>query len=111
MVAKTQAKAKIQHDVYLDETMKRLLFALCLLVPLFANADHPAERKFVREGMSEGQLLVKVGRPDSETLSNSFRGAQIKQWIYLPDPGDPQTVTTVTIVNAQVVQVTREVSR
>ena len=72
----------------------------------------PAERKFIREGMSEGEVLAKIGKPDSESM-DSGGGAKItiKRWIYLPASGDPQTVTTIVLENGKVTRVSREVSR
>lgn len=41
------------------------LLAALIATSLFA-AD-AAERKFIREGMSEGEVLLKLGKPDSES--------------------------------------------
>jgi hypothetical protein len=86
--------------------------ALCLgLSASLANAAD-TERKFIREGMSEGEVLVKIGRPDSES-SDSGGGAKVvvKRWIYLPSPGDPQMITTLTIRDGKVTEVNRQMSR
>jgi hypothetical protein len=70
------------------------------------------ERRFIREGMSEGQVLMKIGRPDSES-SDSGGGAKVvvKRWIYFPTPNDPQTITTVVIRDGTVIEVSRQISR
>lgn len=71
-----------------------------------------SERKFIRVGMSEGEVLMKIGKPDSES-SVTGGGATIgvKKWIYLPTPADQQTITTITIGNGKVINVERQVSR
>ena len=93
--------------------MKSLLLALLLaLNSVAALAADTSERKFIREGMSEGEVLVKIGKPDSESV-DSGGGAKVveKRWIYLPASGDAQTLTTVTLRAGKVVQVTRQISR
>jgi len=62
--------------------------------------------------MSEGAVLEKVGRPDSESFDSGGEAKEtVKRWIYLPAEGDPQTITTVVLKNGQVISVTREISR
>ena len=93
--------------------MKSLLLLLLLgLTSVTALAADANERKFIREGMSEGEVLVKIGKPDSESV-DSGGGAKVveKRWIYLPASGDAQTLTTVTLRAGKVVQITRQISR
>lgn len=90
------------------------LSAVLLAFLLLANvafADD-SERRFIREGMTEGEVMVKIGRPDSESV-DSGGGAQVtvKRWIYLPTPGDPQTVTTITFRDGKVTDVARQMTR
>ena len=94
--------------------MKKLM-GVCFLLLLFASAVLAAsakERRFICVGMSEGEVLEKVGKPDSESF-DSGNGAleTVKRWIYLPTQDDPQTITTVVLKNGKVIQVTREISR
>ncbi len=87
--------------------------ALCLcLVGSIATAADAGDRKFIREGMSEGEVMMKIGRPDSESV-DSGGGAKttIKRWIYFPASGDPQTITTITIREGRVAEISRQVSR
>ena len=91
---------------------RRVVFALALLaISGTAAAADPAERKFIRQGMSEGEVLMKVGKPDSESI-DSGGGAKVtvKRWIYLPTSGDQQTITTVVLQNGKVTDVERKVS-
>ena len=77
-----------------------------------ALAADASERKYIREGMSEGEVVMKIGRPDSES-TDSGGGSQVavKRWVYFPARGDSQTITTLTIREGKVVQVDRQVSR
>jgi hypothetical protein len=68
----------------------------------------PAERKFLRAGMTETEVLYKIGRPDVE-LSGRRKGGQ--QWSYMPIAGDPDTLTTVTFAGGKVDRVDRKVVR
>jgi hypothetical protein len=89
------------------------LAILCLgWVATLAVAADAADRKFIREGMSEGEVVMKIGRPDSES-TDSGGGSQIavKRWVYFPARGDSQTITTLTIREGKVVEVDRQVSR
>ena len=94
--------------------MKRIIgvcFVLLLMASL-AFASSPKERRFICVGMSEGEVLQKIGRPDSESIDSGGAAKEtVKRWIYLPAEGDPQTITTVVFKNGQVFQVTREISR
>jgi hypothetical protein len=72
------------------------------------NGGNPGERKFVRAGMTETEVLYKIGRPDVE-LSGRRKGGQ--QWSYMPVAGDPDTLTTVTFAGGKVDRVERKVVR
>ena len=73
-----------------------------------ANDARAAERKFVRSGMSEAEVLKRLGRPDV-TSGGSRRGNH--RWAYLPVPADPGTITTLTFQNGNVVDVERKLVR
>jgi len=94
--------------------MKNLLGVCCLLL-LFASAALAAsakERRFISVGMTEGQVLEKIGKPDKESFDSGGGATEtVKRWIYLPAPDDPQTITTVVLKNGRVIDVTREISR
>jgi hypothetical protein len=86
---------------------------LCLcLVGSSAIAADAGDRKFIREGMSEGEVMMKIGKPDSESV-DSGGGAKvtIKRWLYFPTSGDPQTITTITIRDGRVAEISRQMSR
>jgi hypothetical protein len=67
----------------------------------------PAERRYVKPGMSEGVVLAKLGAPDAA----SAKFGRHARWTYLPAPGDPQTVTTIRFEDGRVTSVERHVVR
>jgi hypothetical protein len=75
---------------------------------------HPpsaSERRFISEGMSHGEVLAKIGAPDSESLDSGGGATEtIMRWVYLPSPGDDQTTTTVVIKAGKVIKVIREIT-
>ena len=85
---------------------------LLALVAISAFAADAGERKFIRAGMSEGEVMVKIGKPDSQS-EDTGGGAKttVKRWTYLPTGGDPQTITTIVIKNGKVEDVNRQVTR
>jgi len=66
----------------------------------------PAERKFLRNGMSEAEVLARLGPPDATTGSKSTKQ---QRWSWFPADGDPETVTTVTLASGVVTNVERTV--
>lgn len=73
-----------------------------------ARGGDPAERRFLRLGMTEAEVLYKIGRPD---VKLSGRRGDGRQWSYLPTAGDANTLTTVTFAGGQVTHVERKVVR
>ncbi|HEX4886209.1 MAG TPA: hypothetical protein VFX05_18850 [Casimicrobiaceae bacterium] len=65
-------------------------------------AGDAAERRHVREGMSEGEVLARLGSPDLAT-----KGGRKMRWTFLPAAGDPQTMTLVRFDEGRVVAVER----
>ena len=89
-----------------------LKLAALLLVALPVFAGDATERQNIREGDSEGSVLVKIGRPDSESLDTSGGVEKtVKRWIYLPAPNDSDRITTITIRQGKVITVDREFVR
>jgi hypothetical protein len=74
--------------------------------PAGPAAGNAAERMHVRLGMSEGEVLAKLGHPDTQV---GGRNASSPRWTYLPAPGDPETVTTLTFAKGIVVDIERKV--
>ena len=64
------------------------------------------ERRFIQVGMSQAEVIQRIGKPDVDAKNQRGRG---QRWSYLPKDGDPKTITTVTLVNGQVANVERKV--
>ena len=67
----------------------------------------PSERRHVKAGMSEGEVLAKLGPPDA----SSAKHGRHARWTYLPASADPQTVTTIRFEDGRVTSVERAVVR
>jgi len=65
------------------------------------------QRKFLQAGMSEGEVMARVGPPDM-TSSGGRRGSR---WTYMPVPEDPNTITNLQFDAGRVVEVERKVLR
>jgi uncharacterized protein DUF4124 len=65
----------------------------------------PAERRHLHSGMTEGEVLARVGTPD--VTSGAKNGKQVR-WTWLPAEGDPETITTVTLASGVVATVERK---
>lgn len=73
-----------------------------------AAAASAAQRKFLETGMSEADVMRKVGRPDVEIAG---RTKEDHRWLYLPTEGDRDIRTTLTLAGGKVVNVERKVVR
>ena len=59
----------------------------------------------LQRGMTEGELLLRAGRPDHESVEN-FRSDIVKSWYYFPTTADPYT-TTVTVRGGRIGSIDR----
>lgn len=90
--------------------------ALSLAVAISFTSDALAadatERKFIREGMGEAEVLLKIGTPDHEAFIRVVRGQpEEKTWSYFPHSRDPQTLTVVIFHAGVVTRVDRKIAR
>ena len=86
-----------------------LLLALASVSALAADAR---ERSFIRRGMGEGEVLLRIGKPDHEAFNRNVRGEpEEKTWSYFPHARDPQTLTIVIFHAGVVARVDRKISR
>lgn len=88
--------------------------AACLLATaaLPALSADAAERKFIRVGMGEGEVVLKIGKPDHEAFTHVAKGEpEAKTWTYFPDPRDAQTLTILSLKAGVVTQVERKIAR
>jgi hypothetical protein len=77
-----------------------------------AAAPDANERRFIREGMAEGEVLLRIGRPDHEAMVRQQRGEpEEKTWTYFPAPRDPQTLTILTLRAGTVAAIERKIQR
>ena len=73
--------------------------------PEAANRGDANERRHLRIGMSEGEVLARVGPPDFTT----GKGRRSARWTWMPAPADPDTVTVLLFDTGRVVEVERTV--
>ena len=73
-----------------------------------SQAGDASERKFIRTGMSEGEVLTKLGQPD---MTVGGRNGNPVRWTYMPAPGDPEMITSVTLTKGTVTEVDRKAVR
>jgi hypothetical protein len=76
-------------------------------IPSGGKAD-PAERRHLRSGMTEGEVLARVGSPD---ITSGSKATQSGRWSYLPTDGDPDTITTLTFADGKVTKVERKLAK
>lgn len=86
--------------------------ALLSLASASAMASDASERKFIRKGMGEGEVVLKIGKPDHEALHRAVKGQpEEKTWTYFPHARDPQTLTTLRFQAGRVAEVERKIAR
>ena len=73
-----------------------------------ATSGNAADRKFIQIGMSEAEVVQRIGRPDVDARNRRGLG---HQWSYLPRDGDPNTITTLTLIDGKVATVERRIVR
>lgn len=89
-----------------------LLIAGLAVNGALAWAADAAERGFIRKGMKEGEVILKIGKPDHETFVRNVKGeAEEKTWTYFPHANDPQTLTVLTLKAGVVEAVERKIAR
>ena len=76
-------------------------------VPQFASVRGMDFAVFIRlqSGMSEGELLLRAGRPDHEGMEN-FRNDIVKSYYYFPTVANPYT-TVVTLRGGRIANLER----
>jgi len=69
-------------------------------------AGNAADRKFLRPGINEGEVVTRVGAPDMKSGGSNRKSMR---WMYLPAPQDPHTLTTLTFEHGQLIEVERKI--
>jgi hypothetical protein len=72
-------------------------------------AGNASERRFLHAGMSEAEVLARIGAPDIRSGGTGRRGSA--RWSYLPADGDPGMITTLHFQAGEVTQIDRKPSR
>jgi hypothetical protein len=89
-----------------------LALGLLTLASASTLATDPGERKFIRKGMGEGEVVQKIGKPDHEAFNRMVKGQpEEKTWTYFPHFRDPQTLTVITFHGGLVSGIDRKISR
>jgi hypothetical protein len=70
-----------------------------------SRTGDPQGRKHLRVGMSEGEVMARVGPPDLTT----GKGRRQSRWTWLPVAADPDTITVVLFEVGRIVEVERTV--
>jgi len=60
----------------------------------------------LQKGMTEGELVLRAGRPDHESVEN-FRSDVVKSYYYYPTSSNPH-ITVVTLRRGRIVNIERE---
>lgn len=91
---------------------KTLVAAVLSAASAWALAVDARERGFISLGMAEGEVLVRIGKPDHEGFIANVKGQpEEKTWTYFPHSRDPQTLTIITLRAGVVSNLQRKISR
>ena len=69
-------------------------------------AGDATERMHLRIGMSQSEVLARVGAPD---MTVGAKNATSPRWTYMPAQGDPETITTLLFNKGVLVDIERKV--
>ena len=75
------------------------------------SSGKAAERRFIRTGMSESEVIRRIGKPEVEARGSRKQGKEGKHGSYLSAAADPDMITTLTMVGGLVANVERKVVR
>jgi hypothetical protein len=85
---------------------------LLALASVPTHAADAGERKYIRKGMGEGEVVLKIGPPDHEAFHRAVRGQpEEKTWTYFPHARDPQTLTILRFRSGRVSEIERKIAR
>jgi hypothetical protein len=89
-----------------------LVCSIAAVTAPLALALDARDRGFIRKGMTEGEVVLKIGKPDHEAFARNVRGEpEEKLWTYFPHYRDPQTITILTLRSGVVAEIERKISR
>lgn len=91
------------------KTWPVFLLALASVSALVAGAR---ERGFIRKGMGEGEVVLKIGKLDHEAFHRDVRGEpEETTWTYFPHARDLQTVTILRFHSGLLTDIQRKIAR
>ena len=91
---------------------KVLAASLLTFASAAALAIDARDRGFISRGMAEAEVLLKIGKPDHESIIANVQGQpEEKTWSYFPHYRDPQTLTIITLRAGVVTNIERKISR
>jgi hypothetical protein len=88
----------------------RLLILLLMFAPVVQAVEEPprgmAFEVYIRleHGMTEGELLLRAGKPDHRANDNAFEG--LKSLYYYPTQANPH-LTTITLRSGRIINIER----
>jgi len=88
----------------------RLLILLLMFIPASQAAEEPprgmAFEVYIRleHGMTEGELLLRAGKPDHRSNDNHWEG--LRSLYYYPTSANPH-LTTITLRSGRIVNIER----
>jgi hypothetical protein len=91
---------------------KLLLTAILSVSSVCAMALDARDRGFISQGMHEGEVLFKIGKPDHEAFILNVKGQpEQKTWTYFPHPRDSEVLTIITFRSGVVAEIKRKIAR
>ena len=91
---------------------KAIVSCLLAVTSVCAQTIDARDRGFIHQGMPEGEVLFKIGKPDHEAYVRNVRGQpEEKTWTYFPHHRDPQTLTVITLRAGVVAGIERKIAR
>lgn len=70
-----------------------------------SRPGNPVDRRHLRTGMSEGEVIARIGPPDLTT----GKGRRQSRWTWMPVAADPDTITTVLFDTGRAIEIERTV--
>jgi hypothetical protein len=76
--------------------------------PAKPSKTDASARRHARAGMTQGEVLAKFGSPD---MTGTRKNGKQTRWTWLPADGDPETITTLVLVDGVVTEVERRIMK
>jgi hypothetical protein len=93
-----------QHPTVIPVPVATQPIAAVPAIPPVRGLDFQTFTRLYR-GMSEGELMLRAGRPDFDSVEN-FRHDIVRSYYYYPTPSDP-FITVISVRGGQIVHIER----